>query len=814
MNQPEFFVVGMTHVDLAWKRGRAEMSEMMEIVVIRLLDLLENDSAFHYHIEQAAHFRELQRRRPDLVARLRPFLRSGQLEFVGGMASTLEANLPNGECFVRNQQVGLQWVHDTWGGDASVKTGWLVDTFGIPAQVPQILKGFGIENFMASRFGGTHTRDLFWDRGLDGTQVMVTGWGTYAAYTHPENVAEQFCKDWDDIDNCFAKADRLTGPGPFLVIPYTENEMLVSRYPQTLVNRRNAERPEQHWRSATPGEFFAAVARTGRTLPVVDGDLNPEFTGCFSLRHPIRLANRRIETRLLEAEKWSAVAGLDRAAVLEDAWWELAYVQFHDVFTGSHPTVVFRDVMRVLEEVGKMADTVLADAFARIVPDADRDEANVASVAVFNGLPWDRAGVVEIPMPSGWAGITHATDSQGRSLPFVAEADTIRVQTTVPATGYSTIHLEAGESAETAWEPAEAATIENEWMRVDFDRIYGIAKLVWKPTGAVLMQNAGSWLVAQCDNGNFQIENPSGPEVAAATGTLRLEKKQSPLGQTVRLSGEFPSLNWAGPGSHLHWVAEFFLSPHRPQMDLSLRLDWKGEATRIRLTLPTQIDSSTGIYEVPFGVVSRKPYSPRTNAKGEWPAHRFVAVEDGRHGIALINAGVGGVEVSGGTLYTTLLRAPKGEYAGMVADETSSQHGTHDYTFAVAPYAGSWAGFDVVQMAQEVNDPLHAMVRLGSTPSQEPVTLLKLEPANVVLSGVKAASDGSGDVIVRVYETAGQVTEATLVASGSWSVEKAVWGCDLRETPQSELAANATETVRFPLQPFQIQTLRFRGAAG
>lgn len=32
--QKEFFVVGITHVDLAWKRGRAEMSEMLELVVL------------------------------------------------------------------------------------------------------------------------------------------------------------------------------------------------------------------------------------------------------------------------------------------------------------------------------------------------------------------------------------------------------------------------------------------------------------------------------------------------------------------------------------------------------------------------------------------------------------------------------------------------------------------------------------------------------------------------------------------------------------------------------------------------------------
>jgi alpha-mannosidase len=164
---------------------------------------------------------------------------------------------------------------------------------------------------------------------------------------------EQFCKNWDDIENVFRKADNLTGPGPYLVIPYTENEMLVSLRPQQLVEERQNTRPDETWRIGNPADFFAALAKTDRILPVVDSDLNPEFTGCFSLRHTIRLRNRVVETRLLEAEKWAALAGLALGddSPLADAWWELAYVQFHDVFTGSHPTVVYDDVLRVLDRI-------------------------------------------------------------------------------------------------------------------------------------------------------------------------------------------------------------------------------------------------------------------------------------------------------------------------------------------------------------------------------------------------------------------------------------------------------------------------------
>jgi len=234
---------------------------------------------------------------------------------------------------------------------------------------------------------------------------------------------------------------------------------------------------------------------------------------------------------------------------------------------------------------------------------------------------------------------------------------------------------------------------------------------------------------------------------------------------------------------------------------LQLGLDWRGEATRVRLTLPSQIDSASGIYEIPFGVVSRKPYSPRTNAKGEWPAHRFVALEDGKHGLALVNTGVAGVEISGGTIYTTLLRAPKAVYVGMERDETSSQHGHHDYTFSIVPYSGSWADAGVAKFAQELNSPLLTALRGAEICSS--ASFLTLEPANVVLSSIKAAQDDPGQLIARVYETAGRETDAVL----TMPTARQVISCDLREIPGEEVAAPRGE-LRFALKPFEIRSFR------
>jgi alpha-mannosidase len=111
----QFFVVGLTHIDLAWKRDREEHYELMEAAMLRLVDVLDTNPGYTYLIEQVAHFHAMAQRRPDLVARLRDHLQSGRLELVGGLASTLEVNGPAGENFVRNQLLGLRRAEELFG---------------------------------------------------------------------------------------------------------------------------------------------------------------------------------------------------------------------------------------------------------------------------------------------------------------------------------------------------------------------------------------------------------------------------------------------------------------------------------------------------------------------------------------------------------------------------------------------------------------------------------------------------------------------------------------------------------------------------
>lgn len=57
---------------------------------------------------------------------------------MGGMISTADTNIPGAEGLVRNRLMGLRWFKEHM--NAVPQTGWLFDTFGLSAQLPQKTK--------------------------------------------------------------------------------------------------------------------------------------------------------------------------------------------------------------------------------------------------------------------------------------------------------------------------------------------------------------------------------------------------------------------------------------------------------------------------------------------------------------------------------------------------------------------------------------------------------------------------------------------------------------------------------------------------
>ncbi|MFD2612316.1 glycoside hydrolase family 38 N-terminal domain-containing protein [Paenibacillus gansuensis] len=803
--EQKYWVVGNTHVDLAWKKNRKEMEEVLDTLLVKVLDMLDSHPAFTYTIEQAAHYRLLKKRRPDLLARVKHYIHEGRLEMMGGMASTLETNFPNGESFVRNQLIGMRWVKENL--EVDVQTAWLIDTFGIHAQIPQILKQFGFTRLMANRFGGQVNEDVFYSKGIDGTELLIMGMDVYSPYVKQSHLYWDFVRDWSEVDKLFVKAANHRGDGPVLITGQTENELLPTMRPDYHVQLGNAEGQDGLWKYSTYSDFFHALDAFNTEWPVIHGDLNPEFTGTFSQRIAIRLRNRQVETKLLQAEKWASLAQLkDWQSELDEAWWELAYIQFHDVFTGSHPTKVFVDLIKSLDDVERIAEGVLHRAL-NIQRSKTVAIEGKSAVQVYNGLPWERKDLVTLTLDEQLAGIKRITRGE-ESIPFDIKNGQIRFMAETPSMGSSQFILDYGGTEEAVGIMVSEGIIENEFIRLECDAKHLIRRLIWKQTGVALIEGAPGLLSVQRDKGSFQIEDLDGEQISASICSIELiQFPATALGQRLVIRGTFPELAGIGAEGFLKWEAEFELLQGKPALDLNFKVSWQGEGSRLRFNLPTKLSNSGATYEIPFGTVHRQPYRVRGTAQGEWPAHRYVLIEDQEHGIALINTGAAGVEVTGGTLSTTILRAPGTEYAGMVIDDTSSQHGNHTFAFVIAPYTGTWYESSVVQLAQETNEKLTSFLYHHELPEQASVpSWMTLSPSHVVLSAVKTPEDGADELLIRLFETAGVPANATLWVHGA----KQAFRSNLKEDWIHEEVSCNDGSIVFKLQPFEIVTVRIR----
>jgi len=80
-----------------------------------------------------------------------------------------------------------------------------------------------------------------------------------------------------------------------------------------------------------------------------------------------------------------------------------------------------------------------------------------------------------------------------------------------------------------------------------------------------------------------------------------------------------------------------------------------------------------------------------------------------------------------------------------------------------------------------------------------------LEPDHVVLSSVKPDEDGSGDLVIRVYETAGRAGWGQFYIKDS----RQAWASDVWERKISSILCS-NNRLEFELNPYEIKTILVR----
>jgi alpha-mannosidase len=242
------------------------------------------------------------------------------------------------------------------------------------------------------------------------------------------------------------------------------------------------------------------------------------------------------------------------------------------------------------------------------------------------------------------------------------------------------------------------------------------------------------------------------------------------------------------------------LSPDGRALEFETVVDWHEQRRMLKLGFAFDVHATVSTSEIQFGHIDRPTHANTSwdAARFEISGHRWVRIADATAGVTVANDRVYGRDVTrtarpgGGTTTTvreTLLRAP-------TFPDPGADQGQHVFRHSVRP--GDLAGG--IAEGYRLNRPL----RRVSAAVVEP--LVRVEAPGVLVETVKLAADGSGDVIVRLYESCGGQACGRLHAL--FPVASA-WRADLLEESLGSVAADPFE---LELRAFEIVTVRISRA--
>jgi alpha-mannosidase len=821
---PRVYLIGHAHIDHAWLWHIGETERKAARTFINMTRLAAEYPEFVFIQSQPCQLEIVKNEYPAVFEAVKETYKNGGWEPNGGMWVEADCNIPSGESLIRQFLYGKAFNREVF--DYEADTLWLPDVFGYAAALPQILKGCRIKYFVTSKINWNDTTrfpyDTFIWRGIDGTGIrthFITSRASgYNGRVNPESLMET----WREVQH------KELQEGVVKSIGEGDGGGGTLRADLEMARRfGNLEGlPKALWKpvSAALEEIFAQDA----PWPEWRGELYLELhRGTYTTQGRTKRNNRRAEFALRHTE-WIAVLAAEPGGPvypkkeLDKAWKETLTLQFHDIIPGS-------SIRRVYQEAEAAHGGILADLASlggkrrRFLLDKSG-----ADTLVFNDLSWERRDPQIVPAEKletaglrcgalrGADGavypVEYFKDLEGRETALCAPK--------LPPLGWAAFSRISGTSASPA--PAfgyRDGVLETPFYRVSFESSGRIGSLVDLRRRAELVAPGGSF--------NRFVSAEDVPVYweawdIDADWTRYLKEETSLVSSEVLSRGpvSFRLRQTYRIASASTLVQDLVFYSEDPRIDFQTRVDWRERRRLLKAGFDTAIDSGEVRCEVQYGHVFRNTHRnlPQDRAKFEICAHKWICVEEGAGGgLALLNDCKYGHDVSSlagsdGRTTTrvrlTLLRSPK-------APDPEADYGEHFFTYALLPFAGSFAASRTIRGAYELNSGaiLEAAQEAGgqggtSGGAGSPAgsySFCSLEGEAVIVECVKAPESGGG-LVLRLYESLGSRARTVLRFSGPLAGAEET---DMLEENGKALPFTGKE-LALEFRPFEIKTLRVK----
>ena len=768
-------LIGNAHLDpiwlWRWQEGCGEVLQTFRSA----LDRLKEYNDFVFTCSSAAYYKWVEDIDPQMFEEIRTMIKKGRWVPVNGWWVQPDCNMPSGESFARQALYSQLYYYEKFG--ITCKTGYNVDSFGHNAMMPQLLNKGGMINYVFQRPDISENSEipenLFWWDSPDGSRVLT--------YRTPTGYVAHGKEDIDRKLEILNERAEEAGHGMMMFYGVGNHGGGPTKGDIEYLKANLEREGFNDLEFSSPDGYFEDVLNELIDLPSWNDEFQHHASGCYSATSLVKALNRKAENALAAAEKWDTISSIVSESKpgtkeFESAWQQVCFNQFHDIMCGCSIMEAYEDVKESEGYALNIASEKYNNAVLRIarridtwvdgVSDPVLEERHYSGadngfprpVVVFNPHSYEAELPVRVYHPS-----KAVTDSEGNQVLFQNvrssrsnddHLDTLFVAK-VPSMGYATFWLELDGDARAEKEIGTEQNffMENEFMSVEFDAQTGYIKsLADKSTGVDLADENFLAIPTVIDDHKTDTWAHKVFKFHDVKGLMELVEikrvEAGALRSVIRTKHKF---------NDSYLTQDFILAKGQKTLKVECKAMWQEDFTMLKLAFPTGGKDEISTYEIPCGFIKR-PCNGEEEPALNW-ADLTVTKDGKRVGLSVMSDSKYSYDCPGAELRLTALRNVifADHYSDRPAANFSfTDEGLNRFSYGIYLHSGEAENSDIVKEAHFFNNNIVAVpesYHKGDLPQKD--TFLYTNLDNVVVTALKRCEDGSGDLIIRLYETKG-----------------------------------------------------------
>lgn len=825
--------ISHAHIDMNWMWGFQETAAVTVDTFRTVLDLMKEYPDLTFGQSQASTYQIIEEYAPEMLGEIRQRIKEGRWEVTASTWVETDKNMPNGESLARHILYTKRYLSKLLDIPAeSLNLDFEPDTFGHNISVPEICAKGGVKYYYHCRGNSSDEFAYRW-RARSGAEVLVwrePEWYNYAINPGMFRKVPHLCDRYGikTFMSLFGVGDHGGGPTRRDI----DRLLAIRDWPimPTLV-------------FSTYSAFFTELDELREKFPVVEGELNYIFTGCYTTQTRIKMANRIAEDRMYESEMISAAAntlagGPRYNESYKKAWEKILFNHFHDILPGSgvidtreYALGQFQNAMAAVQTNANLSMRAIATAIdTSSIPVEDTEESVSEGAAVgfgldqtnhyhmpraerglgkkrilhlFNSTQYDFDGVTDITVWD-WnyeAHLAAFTDTDGN----VAESrciagdriywdhqyKTFAVHVKVPAMGYATYILDRKEaeyhvvctSDRTDDYDDSDIVMENDKIRAVFDHCtMQLISLVDKKTGENMVSSPSATLRYIQEN---TVHGATSWRVGDAMFIDNLNETKSIIVREINLGPVRKyvrySLNF-GQRSGMNVCVS--LSDSSSMLDFDIDVDFHETCApeaipQLNFVAPVGYTVANYRYDVPFGTIDRPEILHDVPANSYAVAMRADGGE--KPAVMVVTDTKYGFRGAKNSIAVTLIRASRDP-------DPYPEYGKHNFRIGVGVIDEDTNTASNKEAMHFVHPIAVCPARAGKGYLPMDGQLFKIE-GDVRISSVKTAEDVDG-LIVRLSDIGGKDGKYKLIFTKDIAD---AWETDINENVIAKIPVNGTE---------------------